>query len=324
MKTYLANRYFGGGFLEITQAMDAAYAPRSLASTARTQARCCGLFYTLREYLKIAALRNFSSHLAVSRALALPRVKSLSHYHPRAAFKYLRRYLARGLCMHSRAAILAHHYSYLNRYVGHDFMQRICEGQIALWSEIREGNRYEIALTYPRIGHHEGELALMFLENATPLFTVSFTLAPGKLFGVEAHRVLFVGRIQGRNGDFDAIKRATKCCEDISPLALLLAATQAIAQSFDIHTLVGVSAREQVSVGGNHPAREALSVYDGFWQSVGAEPLSGNLFLLHSAQEQKPLSLIKSNHRSRVKRKREFKSALAGAVHSAFQQRCLA
>ncbi len=309
--------------LPVDRWAEVAHQSRQIAAIVQRQARSCGWFYTLREYVKIAALLNFSSHFAVSRALAQPRVRQIANYHPRAAFKYLRKYLAHGLCLTARAEILASHYGWLNHYVASDFMARICEGQIPLWEETRGETQYRIALTYPRIGHREGELALVFQEGATTLFTVSFTLAPGQLFDLPSERVAFVGRLQGSNGGFEAIKRATKACEDISPLALLLAATQALVASFGAQALVGVGATGQISVGGKHATNETAMGYDDFWRSVGAEELAGGLFHLSATQEEKPLSLIKANHRSRVKRKRQFKTALAEAIALAFRQRCL-
>lgn len=282
-----------------------------------------GFICTFNRALRIIFSFNFPAHMAVVRALSLPRVKSLSQYRPGFAYRYWGNYLAHGFCVNSRAAILANHYSFLNTHVAEDFVTRICEDQIVLWEEFRENSRYSIALLCPRISNFEGDLSLVFQENSSTLFTMSFTFAPGKILSIEDNQVLLACLLQGARGKFDSIRRATKTFNEISPASLLLSAAEAIAKSLNITSIIGVGAQVQISVGGEQGENQGAFAYDDFWLSSGAEKINGHFFRITALQNDKPLSLIKSNHRSRVKRKRQFKAALVDQIGLTLRQSCL-
>lgn len=297
------------------------YAVPQSARLVVEQFRHCGFLYASRKYLKLSLLLKFSAHLSVTRSLALPQTRPLLNHHPKAAFKYLRKYLAHSFDLHSRSIILSSHYHYLSNLVVMDFIDRICRGAIPLWEEEIDGNQYGINLTYPK--NEEGELFLVFTENAAPLFTLSFTIAPGRLFNVADEQVIFIGRLQGTANQKEAINRASKSFHDLPPAALLLAATRGIAASLNIAGMVGVSARNQVCLRGARLPDTAASAYDEFWTSAGGEKLNEQFYYLPVTQTEKPLSLVKNNHRSRVKRKRQLKHSLMNQVSLAFNMKCL-
>lgn len=281
----------------------------------------CGFIYSFRKFLTITLLHKLPAHLAVAHALALPHTRELAQHHPKSAFKYLHKYLARCFDIHTRSAILANHYRYLDGRVRSDFISRICRGKIMLWEDEADGHQYRIVLTYPK--NEEGELFLDFNEDDATLFTLSFTIAPGEVLGLEDEQIAFIGRLQGTANNRESIKRATKSFQDISPAALLLDAVRAIATSLDISGIVGVSASNQVCLCDTR-RNTATCTYDEFWLSAGACPIDGLGFYLPTLAEDKPLSSIKNNHRSRVKRKRQFKSELMEQISLAFERQCIA
>lgn len=282
-----------------------------------------GLLFTFGKAISIIFSFSLPAHLAVVRALSLPRVKCLTKHRPRFAYRYWGNYLAHGFCVNSRAAILANHYSFLNSHVAEDFVARICEDKIVLWDEFRDNSLYSIALLCPRISNFEGDLSLVFQEDSSTLFTMSFTFAPGKMLNIEENQVLLACLLQGARGKFDSIRRATKAFNEISPPSLLLSAAEAIAASLKITSIIGVGAQAQISVGGEQSENQGAFAYDDFWLSSGAEKINGHLFRVTTLQNEKPLSLIKSNHRSRVKRKRQFKASLVDQIGLTLRQSCL-
>lgn len=243
-------------------------------------------------------------------------------HHPQAPFKYVRNYLALSFDIQTRAAILANHYEYLADLVVMDFTDRICRGAISLWQEEIAEQRYSIDLSYP--GNEEGELFLVFSENAEPLYTVIFTIASGKSLDVTDDQLIFIGRMQGVAHKREALKRASKSFEELIPAALLLSAIRAIAETLDISGIVGVSARNQVCKYGSRFPAVAASAYDEFWISSGGVKLNEQFYYLPVPQTEKPLSEIKNNHRSRVKRKRQVKYSLMEQVSLTFRRQCLA
>lgn len=286
-----------------------------------SQFQQCGFVYAFRKFLTITLLHKLSAHLAVAHSLALPRTRELVKHYPKSAFKYLRKYLARSFDIHSRAAILSNHYRYLDGRVRSDFISRICRGKIMLWENQADGHRYGIGLTYPK--NEEGELFLIFSEDDAPLFTLSFTFAPGKVLGLADEQVAFIGRLQGTANNWESIKRATKSFQEVAPAALLLDAVRGIAIAMNITGIVGVSAGNQVCLS-NSRRTTATYAYDEFWLSADAREISGLGYYLPTVSEEKPLSSIKNNHRSRVKRKRQFRSELVKQVSLAFDRQCAA
>jgi uncharacterized protein VirK/YbjX len=281
----------------------------------------CGFFYSVRKYLLIAFRFELPAHLAVTRSLALPQTCALTKRYPLQPFKYLHNFLALSFSTHSRAIILSNHYRFLGKVVANDFIGRICQGSISLWEETVEGRRYAIDLTYPK--NEEGELFLVFTEDSSRLFTLSFTIAPGDLLKVEDNQVVFIGRLQGVANKRDAVKQAGKSFHDVSPQALLLAAVRGIAAAFKISGIVGVSAQNQVCKDRTPSPESSKAAYDEFYISAGGTALGEEFFYLSATPNEKPLSEIKNNHRSRVKRKREIKNVLIEEVSSAFQNKCL-
>lgn len=281
----------------------------------------CGLIYAFKKYFLITLLLKLSAHLRVSRSLFLPQTKSIIEHYPTEPFKYLHKYLALSFDTDSRSSILANHYQFLSRVVAIDFIDRICRGYIHLWEGEIEENKYAISLTYPE--NEEGELFLIFTENASRLFTLSFTIAPGKLLNVKDDQVIFIGRLQGVPSRKDAIRHASKSFHDACPASLLLAAVRGVAAALDISNMVGVSARNQVCGDRLSLSRSSKSSYDEFYVSVGGQKLNEEFYYLSVTPNEKPISLIKNNHRSRVKRKREIKNRLLEQVSSAFRKQCL-
>jgi uncharacterized protein VirK/YbjX len=285
-----------------------------------SQFQQCGFIYAFRKFLTITLLHKLSAHMAVAQSLSLPRTRELVKHHPKSAFKYLRKYLARSFDIHSRSAILSNHYHYLNARVRPDFISRICRGKIMLWENETDGHRYGIGLTYPK--NEEGELFLIFSEDDAPLYTLSFTFAPGKALGLADEQIAFIGRLQGVANSRESIRRATKSFQDLAPAALLLDAVRAIATSMNITGIVGVSARNQVCLSDSR-RNTAISAYDEFWISADARMIGELGYYLPTALEEKPLSEIKNNHRSRVKRKRLFRSELVKQISLTFDRQCV-
>jgi uncharacterized protein VirK/YbjX len=266
------------------------------------------------------------THLRLFNVLVSPEIRAATQHDRRLVFKWFETYLARGLSSHERARIMEGHYRFVRYCLDGRFMARVCEQPIVLW-ERRADNRkdYRIVLSFPTSAYGEdleGDLSLIFQANSSNLFSLTFTIAPGGMFGLAADHVAYVGRSQGRAGYIEDIRVATKQCQDVAPQVLLLAGLQAVAGALNIRDLVATSAEGQVSVGARAHERW-LSVYDEFWMSLGATRMKEAMFHLPLPLPEKPLDLIKNNHRSRVVRRRIFKHGVTTAAREAFRTHCL-
>lgn len=275
---------------------------------------------------------HLRGHLRLTRILTSPHALRLTQRHPKLAYKYLGgNYLAHNLSTGTRLATLINHYDFLRQHVVEDFLPRIFDTRQRLWQEACGDHIFSIALSFPMSLHHpgrtvdhEGDLALTFLMDAVPLYVFCFTIIPTSAMQdidarVAGRQAIFIGRIQGVGGRYDEMKKATKLLHDISPKDLLLAATQAVALSLGIRTLVGVRTEDQLSRGEQMPSDENFFDYDGFWMALEAERTKCNRFLLPLPLPEKPIALIAQHHRSRTLRKRRFKEHLMEEVRDTFQ-----
>lgn len=286
-----------------------------------------GLQSTLSRIPEAISCLNARAYMEASRALAMPCAAQLKKYHPRIHFKYFGHYLSTAFNTQTRASILANHYQFLNERVSDKFMSMICTGDILLWSESMEIGDVHITLTYPADGcngYKEGELALRLWHESRLVFTLSFAIAPGFIFGIPDTQVIYIARLQGARTGNQLVRDIARSLHEVSPPALLLAATQGIASALGLQDIVGINACTQICLKDCNPGSHAYSVYDEFWMSSGALKLESGMYHLAGGAVEKPLSDIKSNHRSRTRRKRQFKQFVMQQVALTFRESCLA
>jgi uncharacterized protein VirK/YbjX len=160
----------------------------------------------------------------------------------------------------------------------------------------------------------EGELNLYFQVNSVEVYVLSFIMVPGRLPGADVENSIFITRLQGTKGCADAIKLATKSVGDVSPPLILMAAVQGIATALGIKFILGINSKDHVSTDGRPPTRDLISAYDEFWVSIEGKRLPSGLFLFPIPLPDKPLVLIKQNHRPRVRSRRAFRNSVAQRV----------
>lgn len=233
-----------------------------------------------------------------------PELTKLIRAHPRIIYRYLDDYLAFNFSTHKKLTILANHYKFLLLHTNPDFFKAIQE-KCCIWQENQRGSQYSISLEFPFGYDFEGDLLLVFNVDRVPLYSLSFTFVPGEVVDISLGQAIFVGKVQGVT-NFELIKHTTKNLHDIIPAALLVAALQGIALVYNVQVIIGVSNQHQLSNEGN----PTFFNYDLFWSSLGGNKTKENLFVMAVPFPEKPIDLIKHNHRKRTLRKRQYKNQL--------------
>lgn len=259
------------------------------------------------------------THFKVASALSPRKLRPVVRAAPLLMFKYLSDYLKTGFSRSERASILMHHYTVLRDRAREQFFHAIVGEGVELWRESFGENIYSIFLKFPRETHSEGDLALIFRAGATGIYTLSFTIGPGSIAGLDAKHVMYVARVQGRGKALDRIRTATKDCLDISPAALLVAAAEGIALDLELERIIGVGGHAHISAERASP-RSLLTKYDEFWIALGAQKLDHDMYQLTVPFTEKPLRSIKRSHRSRVRRKRAYKKFVSEQVRAKFHE----
>jgi uncharacterized protein VirK/YbjX len=261
----------------------------------------------------LPVLLNLRAQLGYVRLIREPHALPLSTRYPRLAYKWLGKSLSLGFSASTRLRIGLSHYQFLRDHTPQYLLGRLFDQPKPLWEEVVDVHHFRIVLSFPQPDDQEGDLALSFEMDGLSVCMTSFVFCQGSLLGLDAGTVIFVARMQGGAGRFEQVRVATQTCMDIVPADLLMAALGGLAQAFGVHRLVGVQTVHQVS--------RVLEVgappffdYDGFWSSYGSTRSADGLHLMTLPYPEKPIDQIRSKHRGRTRRKREFKGRLAETV----------
>lgn len=218
-------------------------------------------------------------HYKVVRALNHCGARALIRRYPNYANKYTVSYLANSFSTAQRREILLYHHHYLTeKHITETFYENILEGGRLLWSETIHENQYAIHISFIHQFHREGDLSLIFSMGDRELYGISFSIVPEKMIGSNGGgQALLIGNIQGRLGEADAIRIATRACHDIAPPYLLVAAALSIANVLNIETIAGVGNEEQLTKPietESHPYFD----YNAFWETLLLKRNAANFY----------------------------------------------
>jgi uncharacterized protein VirK/YbjX len=256
-----------------------------------------------------------AGHRDVVQLMQQPGPRELLRAHPLIIYRPYRRFLATSFTKQHRRAVLLHHYRYLLPRVTRGFFSDIAVNRPTMWERTIGTDQFSIALSFPGELQYEGDLLLEFRQNEVPLYSLSFTIAPGATTGSSASEVLLIARVQGAFGRFEAIRQATKACNDMSPCYLLMAAVQGIAQVLQVAVLAGVKNCEQITAGMLEDT--VYFDYDAFWRAHHGVD-EGRFYLMHVPVPEKSIESISRAHRRRTLAKREFKDAITEMAMARF------
>jgi uncharacterized protein VirK/YbjX len=228
---------------------------------------------------------------------------------PALVFKYLGQYLAKSFSTADRLRIMSHHYRTLAAHLPDLRKLGFPRNEIVVWSHRVELETFTIGLCMPATQYLEGDLSLVFSVNGVRLHKLSFTCIPGKEGGLEAGTALLVGGSQGFPGTSTLIRQASKTIGEISPVAMLILALQALAEHLDADAILGITADEQTSNSLPANPEHAKSRYDSLWEMSGGER-QGRFYRLPGGVAWKDTSHLSNSHRARTRRKRELKERI--------------
>lgn len=224
-----------------------------------------------------------------------------------------RHYLARSFDEQEKRGCARFHYSWLLEALGPAPVCALIGGSPEIWRLERDGASYTVKIRFEHWVPREGELTLEMHRDEDLLCLLSFSVAPGRLLGLEAREAVLVCRLQGNPGEFEQIRLATKAMDEVSPRAILFAAVAGLAKAAGMDHVVGVAGANHISLLPDN--RETLQrQYDDFFLALDATPLSGGFYAVDLRAPAKPLTLQKTGHRVRTRRKRLLKQQIAESV----------
>lgn len=257
---------------------------------------------------------NFGSQLQILRLLHARVFARVVRVDPIFPFKYLtRHYLGRGLTARERAAGFIRHYQRLHDLFPELVLLQILHRDMTLLEKESDGHLLRVRMERAREEVKEGELVLALEVDGRTTFILQFTIVPGWVVQSEAPDVFLVSRLQGMKGCYNEVRLASKAFSEVAPPALLLAVLHGFAQVLSIDEMAGISAENQRCYlkGDAHLFQAA---YDDYWTELGARKISARFFSGPIPPPEKSLDGIKNGHKSRTRKKREFKRKLAEEV----------
>lgn len=272
----------------------------------RSPARFCQLSW--------AFLTNFRYQIEISRMLCSPDFAGLVRLDPIFPLKYLTRgYLVPDLSWTERAVCFLHHYRRMKVSFSRSTLEQILYSDIALLEKQTDEHLFAVRFGLEREQVREGELALDLQANGETIYTLQFTIVPGWAVKSRAEEVFLISRLQGMKGYFDQVRLATRAFLEIAPPALLLAVLQGIALVCGVEEMAGVSAKSQFCYA-EESADSFRAAYDNFWSALGAKQVSETFYASPIPTPEKSLDTIRNGHKSRTRKKREFKKKIAEDV----------
>lgn len=257
---------------------------------------------------------NIGCQLQIFAMLRAPVFARVLRVDPIFPFKYLtRNYLGRGLTARERAAGFIRHYQRLHALFSTPVLSRIFHSDMTLLERESDGHVLRVRMERVREEVKEGELVLALEVDGKTVFILQFTIVPGWVVQSEASDVFLVSRLQGMKGCYSEVRLASKAFHEVAPPALLLAVLHGIAQVFGVEEMAGIAAANQLCYSSDD-AQLFQAAYDDYWLELGATRTSDRFFASPIPPHEKSLDGIKNGHKSRTRKKREFKRKIAEEV----------
>lgn len=213
-----------------------------------------------------------------------------------------------------KAAVISSHYQWMHEHLAREEMLAMHSTQgLQLASfEPKPEQHYQLFLHVDRRFDKEGELVLSLHDQQQRIATMAFCVDARR-----KHPMLRIAGLQGgQHVSSEGIKKCTKDCHGLRPLALLFVAGQICAQAWGIPGVLTVSDQRHVMMAQlpflrrKQPQRRQ---YDQLWQELGGAVHKGWYHFI-STPSLRASSDVPSHKRAMYQRRYQMLDELAGQV----------
>lgn len=216
--------------------------------------------------------------------------------------------------MSLREKIYSFHYTVLPKIFDKDFVDLIVDGGAVLW---QSSTNPELAI-YLKQGNQEfrdGEIELQFKYASKVIYYMGFTLVPQNILFKGSDSGVLITRVQGSTGYLDFLKPIKTDIADVGVNHLLFAAMRGLSAYMGFQSIFGVSAKFQSYYTESRFDR-FNNTYDNFWQALQGTKVSETFYRLPAPYIDKDILEISQRHRSRTRKKRQFKDITMNSIFS--------
>jgi uncharacterized protein VirK/YbjX len=256
--------------------------------------------------------------------LGSKQLMDLLHTDPYITLKCTRSYLWTGLDGSRRLLAQLSFYEWLLSHYSSRQITRFYKVNHTTLCHFSVKDRYlEVQLRTARGLGREGELAVFLSLDGQALMKASFTVLPLEMIGLPGQGyAMYVGAYQGVKNSLDLFKETTLLMERTKPSHLLFNVLQSLAQTWNLHAIVGVSDNDHAYSGYTRTlAKRVKNNYDHIWQELGGEKdqRSGH-WVLPRNWTPRPLEEIESKKRAAYRRRNALRQAFLDACTTAGPQ----
>lgn len=258
-----------------------------------------------RKFMLRSMLMPFSTRKLLNVLTAHPASQSLLMRQPRLPCRLHRPYLAANLNRKTALDALCFHYQTLSAALSPaQFAAYMSQTGLRLATLTgRDEACYFIDFVTLVSLDKEGESTLVLRdENQTIIAELTFTLCQ-----VDGRNSLFIGGLQGPKPEVphSVIQQATKSCNGLFPKRLVMEAACALAQHFNLSTILAVSNEAHVYRSLRYRDKKAQlhADYDSFWESLGGARTPQGYYHLPQTIARKPMEEIAIKKRAEYRRR---------------------
>ena len=223
-----------------------------------------------------------------------------------------------------RARVLIEHYSFLIPVLPAPVLAALLAEERLLFARLagrNEGESFSVVLTRTRRLHHQGELLIIFVDDATTAMLMTFAL--NILRDEAGEAVLFISSLKGPSppDGMPEIARATRSLAGLRPKRAVLEAAYALAEALGIKKIVAVAKTNHVLYTEKRLKRnlDIHADYDGFWNEFEPETQPDGDYRLPAALARRSPEEVPSKRRKDWLRRQAYLDLIrAGAPVALF------
>ena len=237
---------------------------------------------------------------ALDQRLSAANVGYITKTHP---FVYymcrLRSYVIKGSSKEFILDRVAGHYETLGKHFSEQEVKQIFSEQgLSLGNIQRDESDISLSLQYIHRMRNEGQLSLRLMVDGEFVYYAHFHFYDN---------AIWVGGVQGGNGNLDVNKTFTKITHGLRPQNYIFLGLTALAQRCEFDTIYGINSEYHYYQHESHFANKVAFNYNRFWEELGGELHDAEAwFKMTSDYPRRDLEDIASKKRSQYRKRYEL------------------
>lgn len=215
---------------------------------------------------------------------------------PEWLIKSFRPYMAKNISRkRSTDMIISHH-----KWIYTHGLTDVYKQGVKISDVIVDDVKYDFVLKHMVRFTKEGELTLALVDAERYYYVINFTISHGKVY---------IGGVQGVQGEDTFSKPATKACHGLRPKSLILEVLRRWLVANGLHCIYGISNDNHVLTHIRYKKKIKFN-YDNYWLEHGGESIDNKFFSVPTAQPRKDLESLTRTKRKLYKKRYEFLDTL--------------